>query len=147
MTRERGFRRLAVALSLLGLCLGIGLTAHSWYRTQLFFAAAQEQRWCEGENPTQEKLDKCRREHNTPPLPAHVMALIKIAWDTSRIQSALDLGPLLDRAAGVVSAPIAEIDQLGRYVLILGAVVTLGLAALPWAAFYVLRWIVGGFHA
>ena len=144
MNRERGFRRVVFALSLLGLCVGIGLTAHSWYRTQLFLAVGQEQRWCAGEKPTPDTWEKCSQ--NTAPLPAHIVALLKIALNNSRIRWALDLGSLFDSAADVVSVPIEEIDRLGRFVLILGAVATVGLTLLPWTVFYVCRWIVRGFY-
>jgi hypothetical protein len=149
VNREHGFRRLTFGVSLLALCAGLALTIHTWYRTQLYLAASVEQQQCMARlTPAQrasEVWEECHGITEARPLPPLVRAALGLTSESMRIRWALNVGGFFDRAVDAVSETV--FDRLGAFAVILGILLTCGLVVLPWAAFYFLRWIVGGFRA
>jgi hypothetical protein len=141
--RERGFRRLALAISLLALCAGLAVTAHQGYRARLYLVERDEFSECMRElaPPTAstrqhgEAWDRCRASIEDVPAPTIPRAAF------GAIAGALKAFPALDQIFDW------SVTHFGAFTVAVCLALTGLLVALPWAVFYFARWIARGFDA
>ena len=134
-SKERGYRRLTAGVSLVLLCAGLAIAAHDVYRVIEY----QNEATIAAECFRDAGLDQKKREACSSPnlyssraFSIAFEALVTLTW----------WGSSADTMVRVVGAIV---DHVFAVTLWLGLIVTLALAALPWAVFYSVRWIARGF--
>jgi|SRR6266851_3627492 len=139
MSRERGFRRLTLGVSLVLLCAGLALTARDVYRMMEYRNTLTIEEECRSRAGSDQKAkDECGSTNAT--FPSHVLFAIGALVTIS--QAALSYNTfinVLDVTTGRPGYPFFG------FIMSLDLAVSLVLAALPWAIFYFVRWIARGF--
>lgn len=141
MSRERGFRRLALGASLVLLCAGLALTAHDIYPILEYRNTLTEEEDCRRWHGSDQKkaMAECSdiyREKRGNPLPSRV----SLALDTL-----LTIGEATLSHDTLFAVFSAIFHRLLAFTVCLGLAVSLILATIPWAVFYFARWIARGF--
>ncbi len=139
MSRERGFRRLTLGVSLVLLCAGLALTARDVYRMMEYRNTLTIEEECRSRAGSDQKTkDECGSTNAT--FPSHVLfafgALVTISQAALSYNTFINV---LDVTTGRPGYPFFG------FIMSLDLAVSLVLAALPWAIFYFVRWIARGF--
>lgn len=148
MNLERGLRRITLTISLAALIAGLLVTGYDTYRIVQHVSAMQEYGACLREAESfPDKPDKACNlmDRNSKELGCYYILNNSAAnrlWPTH-------LGYVLQFT--IVWAPSLatngeyELYTMALLPLIIGVLLSTGLAAIPWGVFYLVRWIVYGF--
>lgn len=139
MSRERGFRRLTLAVSLVLLCTGLALTAYDIYRFIEFRNAQIHQLAClTGAGSDQKAKAECEHVSIDDYMPRHVSFGLDVLLTIA--EACLSQ----ERLISVLAFFFGPRFFL-TFTICLGLAMSLVLATLPWAIFYFARWIARGF--
>ncbi len=158
MNFERGAQRIVLVLSIGVLCAGLGLVAQAvWQKAE---ERAEQARFMAEQRAFAEMEAACRRLGLVLRREAGVTPLLP-PDRRCRPRTRDDIPPeLLQPDFSDLMAPAPDRGPLATWVVwlghptlwgpfataVLGALVSAGLAALPWGVFYLVRWIVRGFR-